>query len=140
MTVTSKYCRGFTLVELMVAVAVIAILASVALPAYNQYIKKSRATGAAADLVSLSLNFENSYQRALQYTAATLSTTSAVKTSYPGWSPAQAENFDFSTSATTASYTLTATGKSSTLSSGCTLTITETNARTSTSSCGFSSW
>ena len=37
-----KYNQGFTLIELMIVIAIIGILASIAIPAYQQYTKKSR--------------------------------------------------------------------------------------------------
>ena len=38
----SKKNSGFTLVELMIVVAIIGILAGIAIPAFSRYIKKSR--------------------------------------------------------------------------------------------------
>ena len=45
-----KKTQGFTLIELLIVVAIIAILASIAIPQYQDYISRTRATGAAAEL------------------------------------------------------------------------------------------
>ena len=43
--------KGFTLIELMIVVAVVAILASIAVPSYQEQIRKSRRAQAKADIV-----------------------------------------------------------------------------------------
>lgn len=52
-TPMSHRLRGFTLIELMIAVAIVAILAAVAYPSYQDHIRKSRRAEAQAFLLSV---------------------------------------------------------------------------------------
>jgi type IV pilus assembly protein PilE len=67
--------KGFTLLELMIVAAIVAILAAVAVPSYSSYVIKTRRAAAAACLLELSQSMERYYTVNLKYTDATLPST-----------------------------------------------------------------
>ncbi len=62
-----KRVRGFTLIEMMIVVAIIALLASIAIPNYNEYITKSRRGQAKACLQEMAQFMERFYTTNMRY-------------------------------------------------------------------------
>lgn len=52
---------GFSLIELMIVVVIVGILASIALPAYSDYVRRARAADAVAQLSSYASRLEQFY-------------------------------------------------------------------------------
>ncbi|SER17967.1 type IV pilus assembly protein PilA [Amphritea atlantica] len=59
---TIKKQQGFTLIELMIVVAIIGILAAIALPAYNTYTKKARFSEVVQSVTGVKSAVEVCYQ------------------------------------------------------------------------------
>jgi len=126
--------KGFTLIELMIVVAIIAILASVAMPAYTDYVIRGKIPEATAGLAQDRIQMEQFFQDNRRYTTAISGTTC-------GGTRPTSTNFTFTCVGTDNSYTLTATGKTGTTLDGFVYTINDSNSKTSTISApASSSW
>lgn len=130
---TSAHAQpGFTLIELMITVSIIAILAAIALPSYKNYIVKSHRTEAQAAMLSLAQYLESKYNASFSYPAVASIPESLTK---PG---NVSDYYTISVSIANASqtYTITAapiTSKQNDTQCG-TLTLNEQGVKTPTTS------
>lgn len=115
--------KGFTLIEVMIVVAIIAILAAVALPAYSDYVKRGQIEDGTTTLASWRVRMEQFFQDNQTYVGATCPGATKYFT------------YDCATPAATAStYTLTANGVGSL--TGFTYTIDQGGNQASTTGWG----
>lgn len=136
----SCHQRGVTLMELLIVVAIVAILAGIALPAYDYQIDKGQVRTAQADLIAASMAMENSYQRRLSYPILLAAHTQTdIEDKLDSWNPAS-ERFSYyvSSDTTAIAYEIKADGDNRL--SDCTLTIDNEGVRTATADCRGTSW
>ena len=69
--------RGFTLIELMIVVAIVGILAAIAYPSYTEYVRRTHRTEIAAILMEQSQALERYFTKTGSYKDATVTVSNA---------------------------------------------------------------
>jgi type IV pilus assembly protein PilE len=137
---SSKLQRGFTLIELMIVVAIVGILAAVAYPSYLSHVTKTRRATAGACLMEMAQWMERNYTTCLDYSKTGTSCGSTVDTAaLPGSSCktdlANVYSFSVATTPTAVAisaktYQLNATPSGSQATDACgTLTLNQTGTK-----------
>lgn len=99
-----RHLSGFSLIELMIVVAVVAILSAIALPAYQDYVTRGKITEATSNLADMRVKLEQFFQDNRTYIGACVAGTAAPL-------PTGTRYFTFTCPTLTATaFTVTATG------------------------------
>lgn len=127
--------HGFTIIELMIVVVVIAVISAIALPSYTDYITRSKFAEAYAHLADLRVKMEQFYLDNRRYSSTTGGGTCGI----PGGNTPTAQGakyFDFTCASSNASaagdqeYELRAVGKSAEGLGGIRFTVNTSNTKT----------
>jgi len=116
--------RGFTTIEILIAVALVGVLATLALPSYGTYIARARLLDAATRLSDHRAKMEQYFLDRRSYVDASGSCGAAPPAAAP------ADPFDVACSATPSSYRIVATGRAAGGMSGFALAVDESGQRT----------
>jgi type IV pilus assembly protein PilE len=126
-----RQTNGFSLIELLTVVAIVGILAAVALPAYNDYVTRSKFTEAQGQLADLRVKMEQYYMDNRRYSTTTSGGTCGA--TMPGSSDVKYFAYTCASAGANAAgdqaYTVTATGDAVQGLGGLTFTINEANTK-----------
>ena len=123
---------GFTLIEVMITVAVIAIIAAVALPSYFDYVTRSRLVEARSNLADMRTRMEQYFLDNRAYPGECIPAAAGAAPAGKIYLPGNAKFFSYTCALGANTYTITATD---TFSPGThfVYTINEANLRKTTS-------
>ena len=111
--------KGFTLIELMIVVAIIGILATIAMPSYTDYVLRGRAAEATSTLANARVQIEQYFQDNRTYVGFLTC-------------PPNGQFFTYNCALAANAYMLTANGIAGQNMAGFTFAIDQNNLRTST--------
>ena len=119
--------HGFTLIELMVVVAIVGILAAIATPSYSDYVTRGRVPDATSNLAAKRVQMEQFFQDNHTYASAPACTSDSSSSKY--------FTFDCSVAGTSTAFTLRATGTGA--MTGFVYTVDQSNNKTTTTPSGL---
>ena len=137
-TLVAEKHSGFSLIELMIVVAIIGLLTSIAAPAYQDYVRVSRMTDATSLLATKRVQVEQYFQDNRTYLDSDNPANVGANRACAN-DTANSENFNFSCNNITATtYRIQAVGKDA--MAGMTLDIDQDNVRRTPAVPAWSGW
>lgn len=131
-----RTAQGFSLIEMMITVSILAIFARLAIPAYNSYVLRGKVSQAFSQLTALSVGLQQVYQDNRSYSGGATNAAGCL-TSGTGAAPTtNTGDFSYSCTLTATTFVVTATGKTGTTVASFTYTLDNTGARTTTTPTG----
>ncbi len=133
--------QGFSLIELMIVVAVVGILSAIAIPAYTDYIRRGKFTEAHSTLADLRIKMEQYFQDNRTYVSGGTTCGATLPTTLNTATPTGAlKYFSISCTGTASTYTVTASGGAGAGGDngmgGLAFTVNESNTRATTVTAG----